>query len=300
MHASWSRRAVLALACSTAALLTGCGSGSVVSDLTPQRFLTVGDSFMDVGQAGPRYTVNDGSTTWVQDLAAHYNQTVTAASAGGFGYAQGHARVTAADPGGAPSVQAQIDTLLAGTTLHPTDDVVLVNGGTHDIVAAVNATGISDATTEAVKAAGRELGGQVRRVVNEGGRHVAVAGVPLLGNSPWARARGQEDEINKLSIEFNDALGISIVDLGENVLYFDAAFFFELMYGKPQNYQLDNGKDPVCTTPDASTCTPATVVNPDYNRWLYADGLHFTPKALRHFASNNYSENAYHRFKNRW
>ena len=302
MNTSWFRRATQAVACAGAlTLLAACGSGSVVSDLEPKRFLTVGDSFMDVGQAGgTRYTVNDGTNNWVQELASHYSQPVTAASAGGFAYAQGHARVAAADPAGAPSVTAQIDTLLASTTLAGKDDVVLINGGMHDIVAAVEATGISDATTQTVKDAGKALAAQVRRVVGAGGQHVVVTGVQLLGDTPWARARNQRDEINALSVAFNDALLSSIVDLGAHVLYFDAAFFFNLLYGKPQNFDLVNGVDPVCTTPDASTCTPATVVSPDYNRWLFADGVHFTPRALQHFGSDRYGENAYQRFKNRW
>lgn len=302
MNASWFRRAALALGCAgTLALLTACGSGSVVSDLAPKRFLTVGDSFMDVGQGGKRYTVNDGSNNWVQELAAHYGVTVSAASAGGSGHAQGYARIAAADPiGGAPSVTTQIDTLLAGTTLSDTDDVVLINGGMHDIVAAVEAGGLSDATTQTVKDAGKALAAQVRRVVSAGGKHVVVTGVPLLGDSPWARARNQRDAINTLSVAFNDALLSSIVDLGAHVLYFDAAFFFNLMYGKPQNFDLVNGVDPVCTTPDASTCTAATVASADYNRWLFADGLHFSPGAQRKFASNDYAESAYRRFKERW
>ena len=112
MNAPWFGRAARTLAAAAGvALLAACGSGSVVSDLTPKRFITVGDGFMDVGQAGYRYTVNDGSNIWVQDLASHYNQTVTAASAGGWGYAQGNARVAAADtsPVAAPSITAQID-----------------------------------------------------------------------------------------------------------------------------------------------------------------------------------------------
>ena len=140
----------------------------------------------------------------------------------------------------------------------------------------------------------------VRRVVGAGGQHVVVTGVQLLGDTPWARARNQRDEINALSVAFNDALLSSIVDLGQNVLYFDAAFFFSLMYGKPQNFELVNGKDAVCTTPDASTCTAATVASADYNRWLFADGLHFSPGAQRKFSSNDYAESAYRRFKERW
>ena len=302
MNASWFRRAALALGCAgTLALLTACGSGSVVSDLAPKRFLTVGDSFMDVGQSGKRYTVNDGSNNWVQELAAHYGVTVSAASAGGSGHAQGHARIAAADPiGGAPSVTTQIDTLLASTTLSDTDDVVLINGGMHDIVAAVEAGGLSDATTQAVKDAGKALATQVRRVVSAGGKHVVVTGVPLLGDSPWARARNQRDGINALSVAFNDALLIDIADMGATVLYFDSALFFNLINNKPERYSVDNATDPVCTTPDASTCTPSSVVSTDYNRYMYADSLNFTPKVQRNFVDRSYTENAYDKFKNRW
>ena len=38
----------------------------------------------------------------------------------------------------------------------------------------------------------------------------------------------------------------------------------------------------------------------DYNRWLFADGLHFSPGAQRKFSSNDYAESAYRRFKERW
>jgi len=254
-----------------------------------------------VGQGGSLYTVNDGSTNWVQDLAAHYSQTIAPAKGGGWGYAQGHARVTAADPAGAPSVQSQIDTVLARTTLNATDDVVVINGGMHDIVAAVAATGISDATTQAAKDAGKALAEQVRRVVAAGGQHVAVAGVPLLGDTPWGRSLSSDTAaINNLSVAFNSAVLTNIVDLGQNVLYLDSAFFFSLMYGKPQNYQFNNGKDPVCTTPDASTCTASTVAVADYNTYLFADSLHYTPRAHHHFGADTYAENAYYRFKTRW
>ena len=302
MNASWIGRAARTLiGASAVALLAACGSGSVVSDLTPKRFITVGDGFMDVGQAGYRYTVNDGSNIWVQDLAAHYQQTITSANSGGWGYAQGGARVAAADAGGAPSVTAQIDTLLASTTLNATDDVVIVNGGMHDIVAAVEATGISDATTTTVQAAGRALAAQVRRLVAAGATHVTLTGVQNVGLTPWALRRGQQTDIERLSVAFNDSLLIGVADLGANVLYFDAALFYNLINNKPENYSVDNEKDPVCTTPDASTCTPSTVVaGVDYNRYLYADQLNFTPKLLRNFVDRSYGENAYDKFRNRW
>ena len=304
MKASWTRRATLALAAAgAAALLAACGDGSVVSDLKPARFITVGDSFADVGQGAGKFTVNDGTLTWVQGLAAHYSQTVAPASGGGWGYAQGYARVDSADTTSGlntPSVKTQIDTLLARTSMQ-SGDVMMLNGGMHDIVAAVEATGISDATTVAVQTAGRALAAQVRRVVAAGATHVVVTGVQNVGLTPWAVRRGQQSEIERLSVAFNDQLLINIADMGATVLYFDAALFFNLINNKPENYAVDNEKDPVCTTPDASTCTPSTVVaNVDYNRYMYADMLNFTPKVQRNFVDRNYGENVYDKFRNRW
>ena len=106
MKASWTRRATLALAASAVALLAACGDGSVVSDLKPTRFITVGDSFADVGQGGTKFTVNDGSLNWVQGLASHYDQTVAPASSSGWGYAQGYARVESADTSSGPNIRA--------------------------------------------------------------------------------------------------------------------------------------------------------------------------------------------------
>ena len=304
MNASWFRRAALALGCAGAvALLAACGSGSVVSDLTPKRFISVGDGFADVGQNGHRYTVNDGSLNWLQQLAAHYKLTLEPASAGGFGYAQGHARIDSPDSRSgtnAPSVRQQIDTLLARTSFVD-GDVMVLGGGIADVVAAVEATGISDASTQAVQDAGRALAAQVRRGGEGGARRVVVTGVYNLGSTPWARGMDREGDIERLSIAFNDALLVGIVDLWDNVLYLDSALFFNLIYNKPDNYPIDNAKDPVCTTPDANTCTPATLrAGADYNRWMFADALYLTPAVQRLFMNDDYVESGYRRFKDRW
>ena len=305
MNASWIGRASRALVGAAAvAMLAACGSGSVVSDLTPQRIITVGDGFTDVGQNGYRFSVNDGSNIWVQSFAANYGLTVTPANAGGKGYAQGGARVAAADTTSgtnAPSVTQQIDAMLASTTLSATDDVVIVGGGIEDIVDAVAANGISDAATAAVKAAGTALGEQIIRLVDAGAKHVLVTGVYNLGDTPWARKLGQQDAITALSVAFNSATELKIVDLGENVLFIDPALLHNLMSSKPGNYSFDNDTDAACTTPDATTCTASTIVSgADYNRWMYADDLYFTPEASRRFGTNSYSEGIYYQFNARW
>lgn len=297
MQPSFLRRAtrLLAAAAAATALLTSCGGDSVVSDLNPERFLVAGDDMMDVGQKGYVYTVNDGSQTWVQLFASHYGLDVQPSSKGGWGFAEGGARISAA--GDAPSVTAQVDEMLGRTTLGK-NDVVLIGGGQSDIVAAVEAHGVSDAAKQAVQQAGSELAQQVRRIVDAGATHVAVVGAPLMGDTPWGRA--QEDAINKLSNEFNEALLLGIHDMGATVLYLDAALFFDLLHDAPGDYGFSNGRDAVCTTPDATTCTASTVHAENYERWLFADDKHFTPYALRLFADDGYSESGYSRFDNRW
>ncbi len=303
MNTSRLVRAARWLAATAAiAVLTACGGESVVTDLNPERFLVVGDDLMDVGQNGYLYTINDGQPSWVQDFAAHYGLAVTPANDGGWGFAQGHARVTAADESSgtnAPSVSAQIDAMLARTTLG-SGDIVLIGGGQPDIIAAVQQYGISEEATAAVRQAGSELAQQVRRVTDAGATHVAVVGVPLLGDTPWARAQGLEGAVNSLCIAFNTALLLDIHDMGDKVLYLDAALFFDLIFDDADDFGFTNGKDPVCTTPDVSTCTADTVSDENYDRWLFADDLHFTPRALRLFGSDNYSETGYSRFDNRW
>jgi phospholipase/lecithinase/hemolysin len=310
-----SRRDFLLLAGAGAAALAGCGSSSVASAIDPKRFYVVGDGFSDVGQTGAVATVNDGSLTWIQALAAEYDLTVEPASKGGTGYAQAFARIDSPDTTSgtnAPSVRQQIDQLLTDVTTFENDDLVFINGGMHDIVDAVNAEGISDATTAAVKAAGQALAAQVRRLTGAGAKHVCVTGVYNLGISPWGRATGfapaegigTDSPLSNLSIDAfnNKGLLVAIADmLDGNVLYFDAGVFYNLVVSQPGNYSIDDALSPACTTPTALTCnTDPSNVNPNYKRYLFADDLHFTPDAQRKFVSEDYLENVYTELKNRW
>lgn len=292
MTGNSSRRAFMALACASAALLAACGSGTIESALTPSRFLAVGDGFSDLGQSGARYTVNDGSVNiWSEQVAASYGHTLKASASGGLSYAQGGARVV----GAAPSIQTQIDTLLAANTLG-SSDVVLISGGITDIVAEVTALGISAATTANVKAAGTALGAQVHRLVAAGAKQVVVVGPYNLGLSPWAVGLGQAAGLTDLTNRFNEAFLISVVDLGANVLYVDAALYFNLVHAAPTGYAMVNVTDKACTTPDALTCTASTIVPTiDYTKALFADGVNLTPAAHRLFGLN-----AYTKVRERW
>ncbi len=288
------RRILLALTCASAALLAACGSGSIVDPFQPTRVLSVGDSFSDLGQDGKRYTVNDDTINiWSQQLAADFGLPLVASNKGGLSYARGDALVSGPTSN---SIEAQVNELLAKNTLQP-GDLVLINGGAADILTNVAATGFSAQTTAAVQAAGTAMGALVQRLVNAGAKHVLVVGMYPLGYSPLGTSSGQSTNYTNITLSFNNALKLSIVDLGSNVLYLDSSQYYGSVYYTPTNYPpLNNSTTVACTTVLVTDCTPATIVpGYDYNTLLYASNVYFTPSA--HRLLGNYG---YNQLKSRW
>ncbi len=317
MARNWLRRAAMAAVCASAALLAACGSSSIESTLTPSRFVAFGDGFSDVGQAGTRYTVNDGSANvWSQYMASLFGAGLVAQSAGGQSYARGNARVTAKpDAAGRTTtltITEQVDSFLATNTIGPRD-VLVIGGGISDIVAQMAAVTAGTQTGAQmvvnVRQAGRELGAQVRRLVAAGGKYVVVTGAYNLGRSPWAAAISQGSLLEEASLRFNEELLVSIVDLGANVLYVDAALHYNLVTAVPSSYNLLDAAGVVCTSVDAGAgigigngqinsalCNTATIVTGvDYNKYVFADRIYPTPQAHRLFG-----EYAYNRVRARW
>lgn len=308
MHASLQRRALLALSLAAAAALTACGSSSVESALKPERFLSVGDGYSDVGQGpgGARATVNDGSFIWTEQIASHYGITVKAANAGGLSWAQAYSRVTQADITGhnAPSITQQVTSLLAHTTIGP-NDIVLVSGGISDVYAEVEASGgvVTDATRANVRQAGVELGQQVRRLVQAGAQHVAMTGVYNMGTTPWGLAYGDvvAKDIADLSRRFNDAVVIEVTSLSANVLFRDSALIYNLIANEPETFGVDNQTAAVCAVPDAYNCNSGTLLpGVDYEKFMWADSLHLTPRLNRVFGDRSYNESLGSQLEDRW
>ena len=320
MTGNWLRRIIMLAACTSVALLAGCGS-SVESALTPSRFISFGDGFSDVGNisASNKYTVNDGSVNnWTQQLAGDYSRSIAPSNSGGLGYAQGNARITvtpdAAGSTATKTVTQQIDAFLASNTLQ-SDDVVLINGGISDIVAEWAAMTAGTETqaqmTANVTQAAKDLGAQVQRLVTAGAKHVVVVGPYDLSGSPWAAAIGQTrldkstGSLSQTTVNFNNALLLSIVNLGANVLYVDAAFYFNLVTAAPAAYApLVNATGVACNSVDAGAgigigagqvnsalCTPSTIASGvDYTTYLFADPLYFAPSAQRLFGDSAYAK----------
>jgi outer membrane lipase/esterase len=300
MATQWLRRAWLLAA--SALLLAACGGGTIVSKLEPTRVVNFGDGMGDLGNnaAGARYTVNDGSNNnWTQFVASGYGRPLKARSAGGLAFAVGNARVTAkpdaAGNSSTPTVKEQVDAFLAADRPGE-NDLILVTAGTSDMI--VELRGVLDGAQSEDQAranlqtAAREYGAQIRRLVQAGAKHVVAVGPYNLGRSAWAHQTGQAGLMERTSTRFTDALLISIVDLGANVLYVDAALLFNLDTGNPSGSGLDNVVDPVCTTVDSGPgigtganqvnsllCTPGTVVaGSDYARYMFADRIYPTPR----------------------
>ena len=305
------------LAAGAAATLAACGSGTIESALKPSRVINFGDAMSDVGQGGSRYTVNDGAVnTWSALVAANYGLTLTAAVSGGTGYAQGNARVAgkpdAAGVSTTPTVTQQIDSFLASNTFGASD-LVLVNGGLSDIIyemAAVTAgTQTSDQMIANLATAAQNLAAQLQRLVKAGAKYVVVAGVYNLARSPWATSTGQTGLLGAASAKFNEQLLVNSVNLGANVLYADAAYYFNLVTSVPTGYGLTDASTVMCTSVDAGAgigigtgqinsalCNTTTIATGlDYTKFAFADAVYFTPVAQVLFG--NY---VYTRLRARW
>jgi outer membrane lipase/esterase len=283
-------------------VLAGCGSGSTFDALVPSRFVVFGDGLADLGQTGARYTINDGSANiWVESVALSYKQTITAAVSGGFGYAQGGARITAT--GAAPSIEQQISSFLASNAIGARD-VLILDAGLSDLAALAqdrlnNANGLSTdaALNAAATAAGQAVATQVRRLVNAGGKYVVVANAYNLGQSPYAAANSATAVISAAVRSYNDALKISLVDAGQQVLLIDAESYYGNLFLNPDllaaSAVVNAG---VCTSPSITTCTPSTLLTgADPAKYLFANDRYITPAAQRLFGTE-----AYNKISNRW
>jgi len=317
MATQWLRRARLLAACAVGLVLAACGGGSIESQLHPSRIVAFGDAFADLGQNGARYTVNDGSVNnWTQFVANAFALPLAPSATGGSSYARGTARLLAKpDASGSnatPTVKEQIDTFLAGQSFSA-NDLVIVNAGIGDVTvqaqAAITGAQTRDQMLANVAQAGRDLGAQVRRLVQAGATHVVVVGPYNLGRSPWAIQLKQESLLQDASSRFNEQMLVSVVDLGANVLYVDAALYLNLVSSAPTSYEFNNATEVSCTSIDAGAgigtganqvnsnlCNSGTLAFPaDPKRSMWADRIYPTPLAHRLFG-----EYAYNRIRERW
>lgn len=316
MAIQWLRRTWL-LAAASSLVLAACGGGDIVDSFTPARAVAFGDAMGDLGQTGSRYTVNDTAVNnWTQFVALGYGVPLSAAVGGGTSLATGNARVIAkpdaAGNSATPTVAEQIDTFLASGQL-TAGDLVMVSAGTSDVIvqaqAVINNAQSPDQAVANAGQAGRDLAAQVRRLVAAGAKHVVVVGPYNLGRSPWATQTNQGSLLEAASGQFNQQLLVSMVDLGNDVLYVDAALEYNLLTANPSANNLNDATTVACTSRDpgpgigtganevnSSLCNPSTIVaGQDYTRLLFADRVYPTPVGQRIFG-----DFALGRIRDRW
>lgn len=320
MATQWLRRAWLLAACASALLLAACGGGGkIVSQLEPERVIAFGDAMADLGQNGARYTVNDNTVNiWTEFVAVAFGRTLTPSAKGGLSYATGNARVAAkpdaAGTTGTPTLQEQVTTFLGANTLG-SSDLVLVNAGTSDVIVEARSVMAGSQTQNQmianVDTAAVQMANEIKRLVDNGARHIGVVGPYNLGRSPWAVKTSQGPLLESASAEFNRKLKVALFNLNvaNSVLYVDAEFYYNLISGEPSLNSLDDTTSAVCTSVDqgpgigtgngqvnSNLCTPATVVaGANYTKYLWADLVYPTPKGQQRFG-----DYAYTQIRNRW
>jgi outer membrane lipase/esterase len=321
MHVSWLRRALLAAACLSAVVVAACGGGTVVSQFNPTRLVAFGDAFSDLGQRGTRYTVNGSAVNWNSQVAARYGLALAPSAAGGLAFATGNARInTVPDAAGDAttlSVAQQVDAFLA-TQSFSASDLVLLNGGTGDIVAQAQAARAGTITDDQALAASRQaaadLAALAKRIVDSGARHVGVVGTYDLGRSPYAAQTGQASRLTNLAAEFNIKLKTELFgyNIADRVLYVDAEYYYNLVVqnlNNPTYASITNVTDPACNSVDpgpgigtgagevnSALCTGSTItggITPATT--LFADRLYFTP-----VGNSLFGDYAFDRLRSRW
>lgn len=275
------RQAQFVTASAALALLAACGGGSDDNNSTPPggvklQVVSFGDSLSDAGTYSPvaaknfgggRFTTNPGQV-WTQNIAQYYGDTLTPAvtggfgvplaSAGGFGYAQGGARVKLQPGLGHAAANVPNSDYAQATTIPINDQVsnyitahgsfnggqlVIIGGGANDILynlgvaqaaAAAAAAGqitpaaalaAATAAQQAVGQAALDLAAVVGRVVQAGATHVVVSNVPNIGATPQGVTSSDKGvALTKASQGFNLALQTALTQTGliSKVIYVDA------------------------------------------------------------------------------
>jgi len=320
-----------------AAALAACGGGNGDGGSpSVHRFQVVsfGDSLSDVGTyqvagrppVGPlafdggRYTTNPGAV-WTELVARYYGDVLQPAARGGFGqptvalggmgYAQGGAWVASPPDddkeGGASAtpVSGQIDAFLARYRTFDSRQLVLLQGGSNDIMNAVLAAADHRIPAEMVPvivtAGAVDLARQVGRLTQAGAARLLLANVPDIGLTPLAIAHPEvAASLTQMSQLFNDTLAseISRQPKPPHFVFADTQRWFREMLStyKVLGFRVSNTAT-ACSTPkivararaiglqDLETflrqngssllCSAATLTEPDADqRYMFADELH--------------------------
>ena len=290
----WLTALVTLASLAALALTAACGGGSSQQEVfVPQRLLVFGDDNSVIAAGGRKYSVNGLTSAsvfdcnlepiWVQQLAGLY----------GFVFAECNNNATAnpraimrAGVGAkVADVSAQVDAQIAAGGFADKDLATVLAGGNDVLELYRQYPGVSEAALlNEARARGRQLGQVVNRLVAAGVK-VVVSDLPDMGMTPYAlseRASGaagfdRAALITRLTVAFNEQLGVNIVLDGRFVGLVQSQLRFEAINRFPASFGLSNITQPICTValPD---CTTATLVSAAVtSQYLWADATRLAP-----------------------
>jgi outer membrane lipase/esterase len=281
--------AVAALAGLAALTLTAsCGGGTTQQEVfVPQRLLVFGDDTSVIAQNGRKYSVNGLTTAgdfdctlepiWVQQLAAIYGFSFAECNPGAV--ADPKARMLAGVGAKVSDVSAQVEAQVAAGGFRDKDLATMLAGANDVLELYRQFPSLSEATLiNEAGARGRRLAEVVNRLVGMGVK-VVVADLPDISMTPYAlneRALGgsgfdRAALIKRLTVAFNEQLGVKIVLDGRFVGLVQSQLRFEEIARFPGNFGLSNITQPICTAA-LPECTTATLVaNAAPGQYLWAD-----------------------------
>lgn len=287
--------AVAAMAGLAAVVLTAsCGGGTSQQEVfVPQRLLVFGDDNSVITQNGRKYSVNGLTDAgvfdcalepiWVQQLAGVYGFVFAECNPNAVASPQ--ARMLAGVGAKVADVSAQVEAQVAAGGFRDRDLATVLAGGNDVLELYRQYPSLSEATLIAEAGArGRRLALVVNRLVQLGVK-VVVSDLPDMGMTPYAlseRALGgsgfdRAALITRLTVAFNEQLGVNIVLDGRFVGLVQAQLRFEAIARFPASSGLSNITQPVCLValPDCTSATlvPGTVTS----QYLWADDTRLAP-----------------------
>lgn len=281
--------AVVALAGLAALAITAaCGGGTAQREVfVPQRLLVFGDDNSVITQNGRKYSVNGLTDAAVFDCTLEPIWVQQVANLYGFAFAECNptatpnpkARMLAGVGAKVSDVSAQVEAQVAAGGFRDKDLATVLAGGNDVLELYRQYPALSEATLIAEAGArGRRLALAVNRLV-ELGVKVIVSDLPDMSLTPYAlgeRALGgsgfdRAALIKRLTVAFNEQLGVTIVLDGRLVGLVQAQLRFEAIGRFPAAFGLTNITQPICTV-ILPECTSATLVaNAVSGQYLWAD-----------------------------
>ena len=295
------RRALLCTA--LLAALAACGGSTSQRDpFVAQRLFALGDeaSALLINPADPtsntaalKYSVNVDvgvspavkidcaqQPLWTQSLAALYGFTFKECNPGNVAVplAATFAKL------GAKVADVEAQAALAGGFREK--DLVTVLLGSNDVLEAYralidsNGTITEDQLTGELRARAETLANKINQIVGQGAR-VIVSTLPDLGLSPFARAEeavgaGRAALLSRMTIAFNEQLGIKILLDGSLIGLVQADQMVQAMVRSPGSFGITNPYDAVCLPasplPTCTTKAQSLIVGGDPGTFLWADG----------------------------